>query len=150
MSPTRTWSSEWQSPEAARRIWTSPATGSPTSISSTFQSSLTPHSTAPFVFTAVLLECPCDTGHTTDHGFRCCAWSGRSVQNAHLRVEPMTLCCASGVGPTPGLAAGPRQTHPVPLGLRESSGLCEDFGSGRKLQRRTAANRAGAVLDVVD
>jgi NAD(P)-dependent dehydrogenase (short-subunit alcohol dehydrogenase family) len=37
------------------------------------------------------------------------------------------------------------------LGLREFSGLCEDFGSGGgKRQRRTAANRAGAVLDVVD
>src|ERR1700761_2543643 len=56
-SPTRWWSSEWQSPAAATRTRTSPARGGSSSISSTFQSVPASYSTAACVRMSRALPC---------------------------------------------------------------------------------------------
>ena len=55
MSPVTMCSSEWHSPATFHSTSTSPALGGSTSISSTFQSSPIPHSTAALAFTRVPL-----------------------------------------------------------------------------------------------
>ncbi len=50
IEPVTMWWSEWHIPAASMRICTSPATGSPISISSTDHGSFRPHRIAPLVF----------------------------------------------------------------------------------------------------
>ncbi len=56
VAPVTMWWSEWHIPAASMRICTSPATGSPISISSTDHGSLRPHRIAPLVFICIALR----------------------------------------------------------------------------------------------